>query len=170
MVTIDFAWSTLSSVPERLPEVWRVLAADPLLYLPLIAWWFIFELFFLLHKSDTYQQKDVLDNGVSSFYAGFYISPWIQGGAFAELAPSTVLSVILMGYGMFLILAAFVKLLPKFLIPLFGGASTDLVVNVTAIFVVDAGLPLDWATIAIVAAPVLLFRILGFIIPKRDYQ
>lgn len=170
MVQIDLSLASLSNISERLPEVWKTLLEDPLLYIPLVAWWFIFELFYLIHKSESYHQQDVLDNGLSSFYAGLYISPLIQGGGFVgftKLTPSTILSIILMVYGLFLVLAAFVKLLPQFLLPLFGGASIDLVVNVIAIFVVDAGLAFDLATIAIVIVPMFLFKILGFLVPKR---
>ena len=169
MIAMDLSLASLSHIGERLPQVWHTLANDPLLYIPLIAWWALFEFFFLFHASEDYHHKDVLDNGMSSIYAGMYISPIIQGGGLAEFAkfsPNSVLSLILMSYGAFLILGAFTKMIPEFLIPFFGGASIDLVVNVLAIFIVDAGLAFDLATIAIVIVPVAAFKILGLITPK----
>ena len=164
-MAIDLSIATLSFLPERVVDIVGVLTKDPLLYIPMLGWWLIFELYYLKHRHDEIRDVDVLDNGLSAIYTGIYISPIVQGlAATAFTAPTnkTMLSFIFMGYGLFLVIVAFTKLLPRFLVTLFGWAAVDLIVSILAIFYVDNVVPIDLATIAIIVVPIFAMKLIGF--------
>jgi len=166
---INFDFSTLAFIPERLVQIFEVFAEDPLLYIPLVGWWFIFELYYLFHHSDEIREVDVLDNGLSALYTGIYISPIVQGmtaEAFLNPSSKTILSYIFVAYGIFLVIAAFTKFLPQFLTTLFGGAAIDLVATLFSIFYVEGLIPIDLATVAIIFSPILLLKIGGLLRKK----
>ena len=158
-----FALSLLST---RAGEIFQIFKADPLLYIPLVLWWFIFERYYIFHSSDEIREVDVLDNGLSALYTGFYISPFVQGisaAAFIHPSPKTLLSFAFLGWGIFLMLAAFIKILPQFIITFLGGSSIDLAVTLLAIFFVDKLIPIDTATIVIILAPILTIKLLALV-------
>ncbi|MEM4268064.1 MAG: hypothetical protein QXK37_04515 [Candidatus Woesearchaeota archaeon] len=63
---IDLSVASLANVPERIVEIGRIFGKDPRLYIPLVGRWFIFEMYYIVHKGDSVREVDVLDNGLSA--------------------------------------------------------------------------------------------------------
>ncbi|MEM4268065.1 MAG: hypothetical protein QXK37_04520 [Candidatus Woesearchaeota archaeon] len=98
-------------------------------------------------------------------YTGIYISPLVQGlsvAAFSNMSNKTISSLIFMGYGLFLVFVAFTKILPQFLVGLFGLTAMDLILTLLSIFYVDNLVPIDLATISIIVVQILFIKIIGF--------
>ena len=156
-------------IPERFAQVITVIKGEPLVYLHLLGIWFIFELYYIVSSSDSdVKEQDLIENSISSIYVALVISPFFgEGGfslaAFTNPSPRTWLSVILLCYASFLIIMAFTKALPQFMLHILGGASIDMVGTMLALIYVDGSIPFDLATVAIVLLPVLCMYIFQFL-------
>ncbi len=143
---------------------------QPLIYMPILGVWFLFELYYIVSSSENdIKESDILGNGVSSVYTAIMISPLVYGGgdfslsAFADPSPRTLLSIGLFVYSGFMIVAAFTKILPKFIVDILGGASLDTFLTVLALFYVDAIVPVDFPLIVAMLIPVIILQVLKFI-------
>ena len=67
---------------------------------------------------------------------------------------------ILLVYALLLILFAFTKLLPKFLVVLFGNSELDLFINFVAILMADPEIVLTGTIIGVIGIPLLVFLII----------
>ena len=155
---------TFALITHRAGDIFNIMKQDPLLYIPLVLWWFIFELYYIFHSSDEIRDVDVLDNGLSAVYTGFYISPFVQGfsaAAFSHPSTKTILSFIFIGWGIFLLVVAFGKILPSFIVTILGGSSIDLAFTLLAIFYIDKLVPIDSATLIVILVPIAIVKVLG---------
>ena len=163
---IAFNLGFIGLIPQRFGQVIALIKGEPLVYLPILGLWLIFELYYTVSSSDSdVKESDLLENSISSVYVALVISPLFgeEGfsfAAFSSPSPRTWLSIILFCYAGFLILMAFTKALPQFLVKILGGASIDMVGTMLALIWVDGTIPLDLATIAVILLPVLGMMIL----------
>ncbi len=161
--------SFIGLLSTRFSQVWALIMSEPIVYLPLIGIWFIFEFYYLVSSSnDDIKESDLLENSISSIYVAIMISPIVTNvskfsfNVFTNPTPRTVLSMILFGYAAFLMICAFTKILPKFLVYLFGGASIDTMFTMLALIYVDGKIPIDMATVIVILIPVIFMHILKF--------
>ncbi|MBI2546534.1 hypothetical protein HYV81_05110 [Candidatus Woesearchaeota archaeon] len=167
-MAIAFNISSLAAIPERVGDVIGLIMGEPLVYIPLLSMWLLFELYYIVSSSDSdVKESDLLENSVSSIYIAVMISPLFgdEGfslAAFSNPSARTWLSIILFCYAAFLIIMAFTKMLPQFLVHVFGGASLDMFGTMLALIWVDGSIPIDLATIAVLLIPILLMQVFGF--------
>ena len=154
-------------IPERASQILQLILSDPLVYLPLLGIWFLFELFYLVSNSDSdVKESDLLENSISSIYVAIMISPIISSGgkitlaAFANPSARTFLSIILFIYASLMIFFAFTKILPHFMVYILGGASLDTTFTMLALIYVDGKIPIDFATVSVILIPVIIMHIL----------
>ena len=162
---MDFSLAFFGGIPQRFVEVFGVIVGDPLVYLPLLGMWLMFEVYYIISSSDgDVKESDLLENSVSTIYVAFVISPVFEEGlslaAFSDPTPRTILSIILFCYAGFLIIAAYTKMLPQFMVHILGGASLDMFATMLALLYVDGKVPIDLATIAVIFIPIALMYVL----------
>ncbi len=157
----------LALIPERIAQIGKLIMSEPLVYFPLIGIWFIFELYYFVSSSDSdIKESDLLENSISSIYVAIMISPIVTDAgkfsfeSFTNPSPRTILSIALFAYAGLLMLFAFTKMLPMFLVHILGGASIDTFFTMLALIWVDGSMPLDLATISVIIIPILIMHIL----------
>lgn len=168
-MAISLSVSALADIPARFGDIYTLVMGEPLVYIPLLGMWLLFELYYIVSSSDSdVKESDLLENSISSIYVAIMISPLFgdEGftlAAFSDPSARTWLSIILFCYAGFLIIMAFTKMLPQFLVHIFGGASLDMFGTVLALIYVDGTVPIDLATVAVLLIPILMMQVFGFL-------
>jgi hypothetical protein len=147
---------------------------DPLVYLPLIAAWFITELYFIIHSDEAHGHTYVMSTGIALIFTAFMISPFAIKNiswSFSQLRTFVVVSLFL--YGFFLVLFGILNLFPSFLAEFFGAPGHALIPCMMAILYIQHNIAFDRVTFIVIATPVLAFgtlktlRRLAFRFTKR---
>jgi len=115
--------------------------------------------------SDVYE-IDLLGNGVSSIMVAFLLvglDESSKGFSFASLdisSPTTKAAIFLAGYAILLLLFAFTKMLPKFLVVVFGNSELDLFINFIAVLMIEPGIAITGTLLAVIGVPLLILLII----------
>ena len=115
--------------------------------------------------SEVYEM-DLVSSGLSSILVVLFLvglDESSRGFDFSQLNWSSMLikiSIILFVYGIFLILAGFLKFLPRFLVVLFGNSELDLLINLIAILLTEETFAITLMTLLIITAPLLALFII----------
>ena len=115
--------------------------------------------------SDVYE-IDLLGNGVSSIMVALLLvglDESSKGFSFASLdisSPTTKAAIFLSGYAILLLLFAFTKMLPKFLVVIFGNGELDLFINFVAVLMIEPGIAITGTLLAVIGVPLLILLII----------
>ena len=86
-----------------------------------------------------------------------------KGFSFASLdisSPTTKAAIFLAGYAILLLLFAFTKMLPKFLVVVFGKREFDLFINFIAVLMIEPGIAITGTLLAVIGVPLLILLII----------
>ena len=115
--------------------------------------------------SDVYE-VDLLSNGVSSVMVALLLiglDESSKGFSFASLdfnSPRTKIAVFLLIYALVFLFLAFTKILPKFLVVIFGNSELDLFVNFVAVLMIEPKIAITGTLLAVIGIPLLVLLII----------
>ena len=161
---IDLFSFSISAIPSTLAELWNFILGNPILCGILFASYFLHYAYqFINYKaadSEVYE-IDLLSSGISTIMIAFLLigldeSAKVFNFSNIDLGTTTTLvAVVLFIYALLLILFAFVKILPRFLVILLGNSEVDLLINFVAILMIDPEITITGTTLLVIAVPLL---------------
>ena len=161
---------SFSEVPAAISTITGFIKDNPLLSGALFISYALFYLYSFINNksvdSDVYE-IDLLGNGVSSIMVALLLiglDESSKGFSFASLdfsSPTTKAAAFLGGYALLLLLFAFTKMLPKFLVVVFGNSELDLFINLIAVLMIEPGVAITGTLLAVIGAPLLILLIIG---------
>lgn len=160
---------SMSEVPAAVATITGFIKDNPLLSGALFISYALFYFYSFINNksvdSDVYE-IDLLGNGVSSIMVALLLiglDESSKGFSFASLdfsSPTTKAAVFLGGYALLLLLFTFTKMLPKFLVVVFGNSELDLFINLIAVLMIEPGVAITGTLLAVIGAPLLVLLII----------
>jgi len=115
--------------------------------------------------SDIYE-VDMLSAGISSFMVAMLLvglNESSHGFSLSSIdisSPTTKIALFLSAYALMLVLLAFLKVLPKFLVVVLGNSELDLFINLNAALLTDPEFALTGTVLFVIGVPLLVLFIL----------
>ena len=160
---------SFSEVPAAISTITGFIKDNLILSVVLFFSYALFYLYSIIHNksadSDIYE-IDLLGNGVSSMMVALLLvglDESSKGFSFASLdisSPTTKAAIFLSGYAILLLLFAFTKMLPKFLVVIFGNGELDLFINFVAVLMIEPGIAITGTLLAVIGVPLLILLII----------
>ena len=160
---------SFSEIPEAVSIIIGFINDNLILSVVLFISHALFYLYSIINNksddSDVYE-IDLLGNGVSSIMVALLLvglDESSKGFSFASLdfsSSTTKVAIFLSGYAILLILFAFTKMLPKFLVVVFGNGQLDLFVNLVAVLMIEPGVVITGTLLAVIGVPLLILLII----------
>lgn len=149
-----------SFIIERIDRIVRIVAANPLVYMPMIAAWLIAELYFIIHRDETHGHGSVMSTGLTLVFTSYMISPFaIKDISWCLFHLRTLVVMGLFLYGLFLLVLGMRKQLPVCMAEFFGDPGHPLVPGLMGILYIEEGVPFDWLTFSVIAVPVMVLSV-----------
>ncbi len=146
-----------SLIIERIDWIVRIVAGNPLVYMPMIGAWMIRTLYFIIHRGDTHGHGSVMRTGIVLVFTAYMISPFaIKDISWSLFHLRTLVVMGLFLYGMFLLVFGMRQQLPACMAEFFGDPGHPLVPGLMGILYIEEGVPFDWLTFSIIAVPVMV--------------
>jgi len=104
-------------------------------------------------------ESDVLGSAVSSIMTALLLVGLDEGTKGLDAlkfdlgSTTTKIAIFLLIYGVFLMICAFVKILPKFLVIVFGNSELDMFINLIAIILTDPKIEITGTMLVVLAVP-----------------
>lgn len=140
-----------------------------ILFIIIITSYFLYYIYSFInntsHDSEIYE-IDLLSSGISSFMTGLLLVGLDESAkTFNPLNldfgdPTTKVAFFLFVYAIFLIFFAFVKILPRFLVVIFGNSELDMFINIVAILLITPKVVIDGTMLAVIGAPLFVLLII----------
>ncbi len=160
---------SMSEVPVAVSTITGFIKDNPILSGVMFISYVLFYFYSIINNksvdSDVYE-IDLLGNGVSSIMVAFLLlglDESSKGFSFASLdfsSPTTKSAILLSGYAILLLLFAFTKMLPKFLVVVFGNSELDLFINLVAVLMIKPGIAITGTLLAVIGVPLLILLII----------
>src|SRR3989338_4512892 len=160
---------SFSEVPAAISAIIGFIKDNLILSVVLFVSYALFYLYGIINNksvdSDVYE-IDLLGNGVSSIMVALLLvglDESSKGFSFASLnfsSPTTKAAIFLAGYAILLLLFAFTKMLPKFLVVVFGNSELDLFINFIAVLMIEPGIAITGTLLAVIGVPLLILLII----------
>jgi hypothetical protein len=156
----------MAGVPAAFSVIVNFIKENPIMSVFLFAYYFLIYIYQFINNhavdSDIYEM-DLLSSGISSIMVamlligldesskGFDIS-----GLFAFNTMTTKVALILLIYGLVLIIFAFIKILPHFIVILLGNSELDLFINFVAVLMTQPKAEITGTLLVVIGAPLIL--------------
>jgi hypothetical protein len=153
-----------AEVPAALATLGAFIADNLILCIIILGSYIAFYVYSFIHNtsadSDVYE-IDLLSAGISSLTTALLLVGLDEGSkgfSFANLSfsePSTKMAIGLAAYALFLMLFAFTKMLPRFLVVLLGNSELDLFINLVAVMIISPGVVITGTLLLVLIAPLI---------------
>jgi hypothetical protein len=159
---------SMADVPAALSTLGSFIASNLILCIIILGSYIAFYLYSFIHNtsadSDVYE-IDLLSAGISSLTTALLLVGLDEGStafSFASLSlsePSTKMALGLAAYAFFLIIFAFTKMLPRFIVVLLGNSELDLFINIVAVMIISPGVVITGTLLLLLLVPLLFLFI-----------
>ena len=160
-MAFSFAFN-FSEIPAVISTLTNFIKDNFLLFAIMFVSYFLFYIYTFINNkavdTDVYE-IDLLSNGVSTMMVSFLLIGLDESSKGFNLAalnfgnPTTRIALYLFIYAIVLILFAFIKALPRFLVILLGNSELDLFINVIAVLLSEPKIVITGTLIAVIGAP-----------------
>ncbi len=149
-----------SVVIERIDRIVHIVAANPLVYMPMIGTWLITELYFIINREEAYGHTYVMSTGIALIFTSYIVSPFAIKDVYWSLMHLRTLVVgLLFFYGLFLVVFGIQRKFPGILAEFFGDPGHALVPCMMVVLYVEENIPFDRLTFSVITGPVLVLGI-----------
>jgi hypothetical protein len=154
----------MSQVPAAVSAITGFITKNPFLCLILFVSYGLFYLYSFVHNrsadSDVYE-IDMISSGVSSILVALMLLGLDESSESIVLKvsmtdPGNKIALMLLGYAIVLIILAFIKVLPKFIVVILGNSELDLFINLVAALMTDPKVAINTTLLVVIAVPLAL--------------
>lgn len=159
---------SLAQIPAAVSTILGFITDNPILCGALFLSYALFYTYAFIHNkavdSDVYE-VDLLSSGVSSIMVALLLigideSSKSLGFSLDLGSPKGKVAAFLLIYALAMVLLAFTKLLPGFLVVIFGNSELDLFVNFVAILMIEPSIAITGTLLAVIGVPLLALLII----------
>ena len=159
---------SLAQVPAAVATITGFIRDNPILCGALFLSYTLFYVYAFIHNkavdSDVYE-VDLLSSGVSSIMVALLLigideSSKSLGFSLDLGSPKGRVAVFLLIYALTMVILAFTKMLPGFLVVIFGNSELDLFVNFVAILMIEPTIAITGTLLAVIGVPLLALLII----------
>jgi hypothetical protein len=151
-----------AEIPTALATLGNFISNNLILSLIILGSYISFYIYSFIHNtsvdSDVYE-IDLLSAGISRLTTALLLVGLDEGAksfSFATLSfsePSTKMAIALAAYAFLLIIFAFTKILPRFLVVLLGNSELDLFINLVAVMIISPEVQITGTLLLLLAVP-----------------
>jgi|WetSurMetagenome_2_1015567.scaffolds.fasta_scaffold357863_2 hypothetical protein len=151
-----------AEIPAALSTLGAFISNNLILCIIILGSYIAFYIYSFIHNnssdSDVYE-IDLLSAGISSLTTALLLVGLDEGSkafSFANLSfgePTTKMAIGLAVYAVILIIFAFTKILPRFLVILFGNSELDLFINLVAVMIISPEIVISGTLLLVIAIP-----------------
>ena len=159
---------SLAQIPAAVSAILGFIANNPILCGALFLSYALFYAYAFIHNkavdSDIYE-VDLISSGVSSIMVALLLigideSSKSLGFSLDLGSPKGRVAVFLLIYALTMVILAFTKMLPGFLVVIFGNSELDLFVNFVAILMIEPTIAITGTLLAVIGVPLLALLII----------
>jgi hypothetical protein len=160
---------SFAEIPGAIQTIVTFVGSNVILCSIILFSYVLFYVYQFIHSSgvdsDVYE-IDLLSAGVSSLTTAFLLVGLDESSnsfTFTNLnlsEPSTMMAIGLSIYSLVLILFAFTKILPKFLVVMLGNSELDLFINLVAVMIISPGVKITPTLLAVIGVPLVILLII----------
>jgi|GEM_PF-5267395 len=157
---------SIAGVPAALSVIVNFIKENPIMSVFLFAYYFLIYIYQFINNhavdSDIYEM-DLLSSGISSIMVAMLLIGLDESSKGFDLSKlfafntiTTKVALILLIYGVILIIFAFIKILPHFIVILLGNSELDLFINFVAVLMTQPKAEITGTLLIVIGAPLIL--------------
>lgn len=156
----------MAEVPAALSVIVNYIKENPIMSVFLFAYYFLIYIYQFINNhsvdSDIYEM-DLLSSGISSIMVAMLLIGLDESskgfdiaGLFSFSTITNKVALILLVYGIILIIFAFIKILPHFIVILLGNAELDLFINLVAVLMTQPKAEITGTLLVVIGVPLIV--------------